>query len=281
MISIYTVEKESDKENPDLIINNIANQDMRILDLIGVSNSSVYLANCAIWVEGSTDKLYLGKYLEETMKHIKNDESHEFHRKLNKFKLNEGINYTFAFSAGNSIFNLDFSEDGEYSSSEKDVITRFLTNKALVITDNDQNKNPQLKIALRNNLGNKYIELEANEIENLLTLQVIAKSIKDTLLNTITEIQEVEILNLLDKELKISQKNTKLGKFLDNRLNSKLKEYGFRITSFKGDSDTIKSKTNFCNHAIKHITYENMSSEARSVSRKILNFILESNNLLS
>jgi AAA15 family ATPase/GTPase len=36
--------------------------ELQILNLLEVSNSSVFMANCAIWVEGPTDRVYLRKY---------------------------------------------------------------------------------------------------------------------------------------------------------------------------------------------------------------------------
>ena len=34
------------------------------MDSLGVRNSSVFLANSTIWIEGITDRLYLKKYME-------------------------------------------------------------------------------------------------------------------------------------------------------------------------------------------------------------------------
>ena len=46
-------------------------QDKELLKLLGVRPSSVYLANCTIWVEGITDRLYILKYMEKYLQKIK------------------------------------------------------------------------------------------------------------------------------------------------------------------------------------------------------------------
>jgi hypothetical protein len=275
-ISIFSVEKKQDQPEPDLIINSLANKDTKILDLIGVSNSSVYLANCAIWVEGSTDKLYLGKYLDETIKHytVVPDKEDILHEKLKKFNLIEGTHYTFAFSAGNSIFNLDFSDSEEYDKPQKEIIVRYLTNKAMVIADNDGDKNQELKKALKEHLTeDNFIELPVNEIENLLDETTIANAVKSTWKNNLKDTIELsaKIVNF--------DKNLKLGKALDKKLKRSLPEMGFGITSFAEKSGTIKSKSKFCNNAIEFIEWGNMTEESKEVARNILEFIFKSNNL--
>lgn len=281
LISIFSVEKKNNNETPDLIINEEANKDTKILDLIGVSNSSVYLANCAIWVEGSTDKLYLGKYLKETIEHYKKKEDgeEELHQKLNKFVLIEGTHYTFAYSAGNNIFNLDFS-DGQYDDIQKNVIVKYLTNKSLVVVDNDVQKNPELKKALKEALDENFIELEVNEVENLLSEEVIVES----MLETWVSLQRIQVKDASFKEKlkqKISgislNKDNKLGKLLSDKIDDKFKtKYSINQKKSFG-SGSIIEKTEFCNNAIQHIKWENMTEDAKDVSKKILLFILKSN----
>ena len=41
------------------------NRDRDLLASLGVKPSSVYLANCTIWVEGITDRLYITKFMEK------------------------------------------------------------------------------------------------------------------------------------------------------------------------------------------------------------------------
>src|SRR5205807_682440 len=62
-VSIYTVQKQiavTDKKEKDATfhIQNVSNEDRRCLEFLGVRNSSVFLSNCTIWVEGITDRRY-------------------------------------------------------------------------------------------------------------------------------------------------------------------------------------------------------------------------------
>ncbi len=69
-VSIYTFKKTNDSmDNPTFEIENVDNENTDILRLIGVRNSSVFLSNCTIWVEGITDRIYIRKYLAVFQKH--------------------------------------------------------------------------------------------------------------------------------------------------------------------------------------------------------------------
>jgi predicted ATP-dependent endonuclease of OLD family len=47
-------------------------RDRDLLASLGVKPSSVYLANCTIWVEGITDRLYITKYMDKYLSELKN-----------------------------------------------------------------------------------------------------------------------------------------------------------------------------------------------------------------
>ena len=61
-ISIYKF-KNSNKEKSRFYMERVLPNDVSILDEIGAKNSSVFMSNCTIWVEGISDKIYLTKYL--------------------------------------------------------------------------------------------------------------------------------------------------------------------------------------------------------------------------
>ena len=56
-----------DKRNNTFKVINTTAKDIEILDLLGVNNSSVFLSNCTIWVEGISDKILISKYLNVYM----------------------------------------------------------------------------------------------------------------------------------------------------------------------------------------------------------------------
>ena len=63
-ISVYSFQKRTGNDGNTFQIQNVSSNQKQILEQLGVRNSSVFLANCTIWVEGITDRLYLKKYLE-------------------------------------------------------------------------------------------------------------------------------------------------------------------------------------------------------------------------
>ena len=71
------------KDNNKFKVINSSPNDIDILNQLGVNNSSVFMANCTIWVEGISDKIYLNKYLKTYIES----------KGLKDFK--EGIDYSF------------------------------------------------------------------------------------------------------------------------------------------------------------------------------------------
>ncbi|AYN00107.1 ATP-dependent nuclease [Chryseobacterium sp. 3008163] len=64
-ISIYSFYADLDEEGEKkLIIKNVNAGDNEVLKSIGVNNSSVFMANCSIWVEGISDRLYIRAFLK-------------------------------------------------------------------------------------------------------------------------------------------------------------------------------------------------------------------------
>ncbi len=61
-ISIYKFINYENKNNTFKVVNSSPN-DVETLQLLGVNNSSVFIANCTIWVEGISDKILISKYL--------------------------------------------------------------------------------------------------------------------------------------------------------------------------------------------------------------------------
>ena len=80
--------------NFDPIVANAINVDnVKILDLLGVRNSSVFLSNCVIWTEGVTDRMLLRKLLEL----------------FTDFSYLEDRHYSFAEYGGSNLENFDLN----------------------------------------------------------------------------------------------------------------------------------------------------------------------------
>jgi len=83
-------------------------RDRDLLASLGVKPSSVYLANCTIWVEGITDRLYITKYMEKYLGELKESNS-ELYKQYRRFMPN--YHYTFVEYAGSNLVHWSFSDE--------------------------------------------------------------------------------------------------------------------------------------------------------------------------
>lgn len=152
-------------------IKNISNN-VEILDLLGVRNSSVFLSNCVIWTEGVTDRMLLRKLFQ-----IKN------------INYKEDYNYSFAEYGGNNLENFDFIDDNQSNALNVSAISK--TN--YIIADNDNitgikngdtentkylRRNKIKQVLGSNNFFDGYIE-----IENLIPYKIWVEVIKKILID--------------------------------------------------------------------------------------------------
>src|SRR5262249_51876978 len=68
-VSIFTFHKELENSSqPErqakFTVERVSSHDHRALQLLGTRNSSVFLSNCTVWVEGITDRRFLSHYLD-------------------------------------------------------------------------------------------------------------------------------------------------------------------------------------------------------------------------
>lgn len=164
----------------------------RVLDLLGIRNSSVFLANSVIWTEGVTDRMLLREIL-----------------KLDKsFDFVEDHHYTFAEYGGGNIENFNFVDTEP--TSRASVLALSRTN--FIIADNDNKhtgpkfeRREKLKKALgQDNVFDKHIE-----IENLIPYKIwsiVAKKI---------------LQDHPEKEIKLKELRRNVELKFDKGLNSK------------------------------------------------------------
>ena len=226
-----------------------------MLNELGVRNSSVFLTNCSIWVEGITDRLYLKHYINLYFQH---------QGVANPFR--ENIDYTFIEYGGNNLVHFNFDP----LDSKDKINTRYISNHIFLIADNDNTregtKKDERKKHLKKVLGEHFYELSVIEIENLLP----QKAIEETLMK-----QNPEHIALIKQKFtkERNYKTTKLGSYLDHKL---FKDSGLK--KYSATSGTIKEKINFCKAAISFITdYETLTEEAKDLVEKIVAFIKENN----
>lgn len=263
-ISFYRVQKEGEGDSFKQKATKIDKAEVELLDELGVSNQSVFLANCVIWVEGITDVMYLRKYLDIYKESLGSSKPLK--------TMNECLHYTFAFSGGNLLYHIGFGEEP----GSKRINGEKLSNRFLVISDkaNPEN-NKDFYGRLRETIGESFVELSVREIENTLHPAVVKKvvqtypSIMGVVLKELVEDEDWKSLGigyLIDKKM--------VGKANQSEIGKKFSEGGNSKTT-----STISKKLEFARKAIAEInTMENLSDYTRSELIPILeSFILKGN----
>ncbi|MGZ5281291.1 MAG: hypothetical protein ACXWEY_03345, partial [Bacteroidia bacterium] len=115
-------------------------------------------------------------------------------------------------------------------------------------------------------LKDRYNKLNVYEIENLLTPEVIKKTVSYFESNK----DSIAEFNSFSQE---SYSKIPLGRFLDSNIINK------KVKSYSADSGTIKRKLEFAKEAISHVKCkEDISDEAWELAEKVYNFIKQNNN---
>jgi predicted ATP-dependent endonuclease of OLD family len=274
-ISIFTFKKLLEGANKEIIpkfsIENLTEGNAKALESLGVRNSSVFLSNSTIWVEGITDRYYIKKYLEVFQNYLKKH-AEELEIPFTEFR--EDYHYSFIEYAGSNITHWSFLEG--LDTKEKMNIERICSRIFLIADKDNENKKIKRKEKLRENLKERYCELECKEIENLLS--------KDILLKTVMSYENVNFKEAgeyfndeFDEE---SYKNICLGEFIEKTiLNGKKRRSGsYQVKNKKNKCVTITDKLKFCKTAISNINnIEDLSNEALVICNRIYRFIAKEN----
>lgn len=266
-ISIYKFEKsikseEGQKEfDAKFMIENINNQEMSILNLLGVRNSSIFLSNCTIWVEGITDRYYIRKFFEIYQNDLDNE---------TVFK--EDSHYSFVEYSGGNITHWSFLDDENTDEKKEDtfrsIAVEKICNRLFLIADKDGKSKIGRHEKLTEKLGDNYCCLQVREIENILTPTIIRK--------VINEYEKLESIDDLSFKKSLVQKNYKtgyLGLYIEENLVNQQ-----RKGSYKAESGTVSEKLSFCKKAISHIkSKEDLSYGAIDLCKRIYEFIKNNN----
>lgn len=247
-ISIYKFVNVEGSNRKFKIINSSQN-DVSLLQALGVNNSSVFMANCTIWVEGISDKILIKKYLEKYFEK----------RGINKYR--EDIHYAFVEYGGNNITHWDF----EATDSIDTINAIGITNRSFIVCDNDNDApyKTERKKKLESIFKENYYELKVREIEN-----TISRNVLDKMLFGDSEVVYKKQFNQQD----YMNKKVYMGKFIDEHY--KLSK---KYSATKG-TGTIKDKLNFSKRIANTIeNYKDLSTKAIDLCEKIAIFIEKSN----
>ena len=291
--------KEPNKENLTKFNFKIkrCDRDRDLLASLGVKPSSVYLANCTIWVEGITDRLYITKYMEKYLAKLENSDE-ELYKKYRRFMPN--YHYTFVEYAGSNLVHWDFSEEFTDHLNDQGMNALLTTSSVLLIADGDiQGKGNRVE-TLNNSLGEQFYLLTCKETENTLPSNILhyacnikfsglqqalhnEPELRNTLMNYLsvdgmqTETKEgFNITSLLNNQDYFHAKDG-IGKIID----SKIKVGNPRTTDnkpkkcFADTSGTIKDKLKFCRLILTlmdHVEWQ-LTDSAKQLCEKIFTHI--------
>lgn len=264
-VSIFTFHKELEdsdaaEKHARFNIERVSSHDQRTLQLLGTRNSSVFLANCTIWVEGITDRRYLAHFLDLYQKRLRDVACAA--GDPTPLLVKEDLHYSFVEYAGSNITHWSFLDE------IKDPIeVERLCSRLMLITDRDETADTtkqERHAKLAEKLGDRYCRLDCREIENLLPPKV--------LVSVVTEYEGEKVeLNPVRYE---DYKNARLGEFIETSLLMKKRRRG----SYKAESGTISDKLTFCDRAIANTqSFADMSDEAQQLIKRVYEFICGSN----
>lgn len=251
-ISIYSFRAELDEDGEKkLIVKNVNRGDNDILKNIGVNNSSVFMANCSLWVEGISDRTYIRAFLKSYCNY------------LNVSFPKEDIDFAFFEYAGSNLDHYFFDDDIEENEEDKiiyDISAMSLSNRIFLIADGDNvtdgsskgKRLQKLEKSTSKNFVPKIIKSH-REIENLLTNEVWEKLLinlcnKKLVGSNKSDIEE-KIQGVLEKVDSQAYKQNYIGYFL-NTIRKELGEISEKYIlnkseykSFEGDRfGTLENK---------------------------------------
>ena len=223
-VSIYLFSPKSNELNEkQFLIRNVNRGDNKILKDLGVNNSSVFMSNCSIWVEGISDRNYIKSFLKSYVSYLlKND-------KRKYVNIKEDIDFAFFEYAGSNIEHYFFDNEMEKEDVDlvlKDIKALSLSNRIFLLADSDNvNENSSKKKRLQrleNAKSDNFIPKiiwNFREIENLITnsiwKEILINFCNENLLKDHEIIIQSKIENALGKYDYSQFKNNYIGDFLN------------------------------------------------------------------
>ncbi|MFH2062290.1 MAG: AAA family ATPase [Candidatus Beckwithbacteria bacterium] len=262
-VSIFRCDKEINPPGSNKSftwVKNVDSPDGSVLSSLGVRNSSVFLANSTIWVEGVTDRKYIRHFLELYQKNLIEKGKLEEHQVYK-----EDLHYAFVEYGGSSVAHWNEDEDDKESIN----VTKLAGRMFLIADRDDKNKSARHE-KLEKMLNERFYLLPSREIENLVAPEVLRKVI------SIYEKKDEEDIPKPDYRV---YKTKYLGEYLENLLGDDRtrKSYSVKTSAGKG-TGTINDKDKFCEKVIgKSTNLEDLSNDAKALIVKVFNYIKNQN----
>lgn len=154
-VSVFHVRRIEERS----CVTRVIGPNVNLLDDLGVSCSSVYLAKCSIWVEGPTDRIYLQAYLDALWaKRRAGQPAFSAPR--------ENIDYVFIQYGGALIKHLDFSDGDDEAEGIK---AKFVSNRVFLLADKDQGKEAHHEVLTLGQTNRRTSSLRQPKAQRLRT----------------------------------------------------------------------------------------------------------------
>jgi predicted ATPase len=262
-VSVFAFQKCPGWSDPERFeVRPIHTRQANLLTLLGVANSSVFLANCSIWVEGITDRKYLRAYLSAYLL------SDEFKREYS-FTPQEDVHYAFFEYAGSNLEHYLFeSKDGASADQVEQIRAQFLCNRIFLLADRDESKEEKHKrYEAWSSESFRYFVTPGIEVENLISEAELVQALP-------------QLISGLTGE-QVTKAGIRLSDYRRKRIGSYLTErFGHLCpNAVKAGSGTLSAyyKDKLANLVCPNVTWENMSDDARDLTRALYNFIYKHN----
>ncbi|MDH1704378.1 AAA family ATPase [Acinetobacter johnsonii] len=243
--------KENPKDGFDFKIYR-CDRDRDLLASLGVKPSSVYLANCTIWVEGITDRLYITKYMEKHLAELEKSGSEQY-KKYRRFMPN--YHYTFVEYSGSNLTHWSFSDDYADHLDDKGLSAKAVASEMLLIADGDIKNKPERVKALQTEFKKEnYFILKCKETENTLPKDSIINVAKSKFSRLRAEPQKSYDILLIDEiteENYFDHSEFGIGKLLDQAIKKPTSTTTKTAFADGQGVGTIKYKLDFCREIIK------------------------------
>lgn len=257
-------------------------RDRDLLASLGVRPSSVYLANCTIWVEGITDRLYITKYMEKYLAELEKS-NNELYKKYRRFMPN--YHYTFVEYAGSNLVHWCFSDTYADQLEDKGLSAKAVASEMLLIADGDiQNKADRVQVLKSELKKDNYLILECKETENTLPKDSIVRVAQKKFSNMKAKTKQgftIENLDSITASDYFDHKDYGIGKLLDDQIrNTRTSTDKTAFADGKGVG-TIKYKLDFCREIIKDFDEKpdwELTPKAKALCERIFKHIEKCNS---
>jgi len=236
-ISVFRFSSATKENKTSFHVQACSSDDRNLLKELGVQNSSVFLTNATIWVEGITDRLYLRAYMKKYLSELKRSDTSKDKEKFLKYsQLKEDIHYSFVEYQGSCLGHWFKNDEDNFDS----INAKKLCADALVIADGDVRGKPRTK-HIYESLGDNLLILDCKEIENLIPEEILKAVLPDVYS---VSTSSMEVISYSD----YSEEGVALGEYLENRMRNPRSK-----SVFRADSGTVLKKIELCNNATKLI----------------------------